>query len=110
MNYMKELSVFASYASTISEATGYRQRFVLEKYGVIGAKLLFSVLQDGRKEAVMKEVGQAGLSVLCDVGCRVTGDMQTAAQVELLSNAVLDIATPPILNNNRRHWQRHNIF
>ena len=50
MNYVKELSSFASYASTISEAAGYRQRSALEKYGVIGAKLLFSILQDGRSE------------------------------------------------------------
>jgi len=109
MNYAKEITNLVGYGSTISEATGYRRRSSLEKYGLIGAKLLFSVLQDKRAENVIKEIGQAGLSVLCDIGGRATGDMQTAAQVELLSNAVLDIATPPILNDRRR-WQRHNIF
>jgi hypothetical protein len=101
---MKDLSSFASYSSTISEATGYRRRSALEKYGIIGAKLLFSVLQDRSEENVMKEIGQAGLSVLCDIGGRVTGDMQRAAQAELFSNAVLDIATSSISNTTRRHW------
>jgi len=69
---MKELSGFASYISTISEATGYRRRSAVEKYGIIGAKLLFSVFQDRSEENVMNEIGQAGLSVLCDIGGRAT--------------------------------------
>ena len=106
MNHMKELSNLASYSSTISEATGYRQRSSLEKYGLIGAKLLFSVFQDRRAENVIKEVSQAGLSVLCDIGGRATGDMQTAAQVELLGNVVFDVVTPKSVYYSYRYWQQ----
>ena len=104
MNNMKELSSLASYSSTISEAMGYRRRSALEKYGIIGAKLLFSVLQDRRTENVIKEVGQAGLSMLCDIGGHATGDMQAAAQLELFSNVVLDVTASAVSNNNRRHY------
>ena len=100
---MKDIIDFISYASTISEATGYRRRSTLEKYGLIGAKLLFSALQDKSEESIIKEIGQAGLSVLCNMSGRATGDMQRAAQAELVSNGILDIATASIPNNNRRY-------
>ena len=79
-----------SYASTISEAAGYRRRSALEKYGLIGAKFLTSVLQDRSEENLMKEVGQATVSALCDFGGRVTGDSQAAAQIELIGNVAID--------------------
>jgi len=104
MTYTRDLTNLVGYASTISEAMGYRQRSSLEKYGLIGAKLLFSVMQDKRAENVMKEIGQAGLSVLCDIGGRATGDMQGAAQAELFSNVVLDVASSTIPNGNSRRW------
>ena len=104
MTYTRDLTNLVGYGSTISEATGYGRRSSLEKYCLIGAKLLFSVLQDKSSENVIKEVGQAGLSVLCDIGGRATGDMQGAAQAELFSNVVLDVATSAVNYNRRGYW------
>ena len=98
---MKNVIDLVSYASTISEAVGYRRRSTLEKYGIIGAKFLVSVLQDRSEENLMKEVGQAGISVFCDIGGRATGDMQKATQAELLGNFGLDIVEFYLMPNRR---------
>ena len=87
---MKNVIDFISYVSTISEATGYRRRSEFAKYGIIGAKFLLSVFQDRSEENLMKEVGQATVSALCDCGGRVTGDSQAAAQIELIGNVAID--------------------
>lgn len=102
---MKNVIDFASYASAISEATGYRRRSALEKYGLIGAKFLYSVFIDRSDENLMKEIGQAGVSVLCDVGGRATGDIQRAAQAEILGNAGLDVVSSAGSYSRRGYWR-----
>ena len=91
MNYAKEIVSFADYGLTIAEATGYKQPSPIEKYSVVSSKLLLSATQDSDIDA-LKEIGQAGISVLCGMGGYVTGDRKTAARLELVGKVLLDIA------------------
>jgi len=107
---MKNIIDFVSYASAISEATGYRRRSAFEKYGLVGAKFLFSVMRNRGEENLIKEIGQAGVSMLCNMGGRTTGDMQSAAQAELFCNATLDAATSATNYSKRRDIQWNNLL
>jgi len=91
MKYAREVTNFVDYGLTIAEATGIRHPSPVEKYGVTSSKLLVSVSQNSDRTNVAKEVAQAGVSVLCDVGGHITGDKRTAAQIELFGKAFLDI-------------------
>jgi len=92
VSYMKDIANFADYGLTLVEATGHRYFSPVEKYSVTGSKFLLSVSQNGDAINVAKEVGQAGISVLCDIGGHVTGNKRATAQLELFGKIVLDIA------------------
>jgi hypothetical protein len=92
MNYTKGALNIADYGLTIAEVTGHRQRSSLEKYGLTGVKLFLSATQDDNDAESLKEIGQAGISVLCDIGGYITGDRRTAAKMELFGKAIIDIA------------------
>jgi len=92
MNYAKEATNLADYGLTLAEATGLRYFSPTEKYGVAGSKLLFSISQNDNNANVAKEVGQAGITVLCGIGGYLMGDKKAAAQFELFGKTALDFA------------------
>ena len=112
MGFIRRLANVVDYGLTAGEAIGLMQRKPLLKYGVAVVKSLSSVHQDHSLENVSKEIGQNGVSILCDICGYATGEQQLAAQVELLSKATLDAATWSVSEargSQRRHRYPNNF-
>ena len=100
MQYAKKITSIADYGLTLAEATGHSKFSPVEKYCVSGSKFIASVSQDSSEINIAKEVGQAGVTVLCDIGSYFTGDKRTAAKIEFLGKAILDIAAMAMAEKN----------
>ena len=92
MGFIKKFATVADYGLTTAEAIGLMQRRPLLKYGIAVIKSASSIYHDRSVDNVSKEIGQNGISALCDIYGNVTGNHQLAAQVELAGKASLDAA------------------
>ena len=93
MRYAKNIVNLLDYGITFEEAMGYRYLSPIEKYGVVGSKLLISAAHDSDPIVMSKEVTQAGISVMCGIYGYSTGDRRTAAQIEFTGKTLCEVAT-----------------
>ena len=92
MNNLKDVATIVDYGTTLAEAVGHRCSSPIEKCSIASSKLLLSAYHSENESELLKEVGHAGITILCSIGGYLTHDKKTAAKMELTGKAILDLA------------------